>query len=199
MAGTDPRPGPPPTSAWGSGTGKSTTIKQLLQSIQREKKKLLDLCYVYNFRTPELPICLSLPAGDGVAFKKRMAEVLKTLIEHVPKALESEAFLKRKKDVVTELKELQPDGRNTVGDHFNWDAADISDQRVVRFGEATLELANLLICEACGGMAVRVTVAALSAPRQIRPFPAWSRRGQRRPRCVSRGALRRRPARLFGV
>ncbi|MDH3217230.1 MAG: AAA family ATPase [Candidatus Krumholzibacteria bacterium] len=87
-----------------TGTGKSTTIKQLLQSIQHEKKELFDLCYVHNFRTPELPVCLSLPAGVGLVFKRRMAEVRKTLTEHIPKALESEPYVKKQKEVVEKLK-----------------------------------------------------------------------------------------------
>jgi len=88
-----------------TGTGKTTTIKQLLQSIQHEKKDLFDLCYVYNFHASELPVCLSLPAGKGLAFKRAMADALKTLIEHVPKALESERYVKRQKEIVEQLKQ----------------------------------------------------------------------------------------------
>jgi ATP-dependent Lon protease len=88
-----------------TGTGKSTTIKQLLQSIQHGKKELSDLCYVYNFRSPEMPLWLSLPAGKGLAFKRDMADALRTLQEHVPKVLENEVYLKRQKDIVEKLKE----------------------------------------------------------------------------------------------
>jgi ATP-dependent Lon protease len=86
------------------GTGKSTTIKRLLQSIESQKKELLDLCYVHSFRTPDMPVCLQLPAGKGVAFKRAMADVLKTLSEHIPKALESEAYTKREKEIAETLK-----------------------------------------------------------------------------------------------
>lgn len=88
-----------------TGAGKSTTVKRLLQNIKPEKKELFDICYVHNFRTPDMPVCLHLPAGKGSAFRRAMAEVLKTLSEHVPKALESEAYLKRQKEIAETLKD----------------------------------------------------------------------------------------------
>jgi ATP-dependent Lon protease len=86
-----------------TGTGKSSTIKQLLETIQHAQKELTDICYVHNFRETELPMCLTFPAGRGVAFKQHMAEVRKTLLEHIPKALESDAYSQRKKQVATDV------------------------------------------------------------------------------------------------
>lgn len=83
-----------------TGTGKSTTIKRLLQSIQHDHKSLSDICYVYNFRAAELPRCLVLPAGKGSALKRRMADVLKMLRDYIPNALESDAFSERRKETV---------------------------------------------------------------------------------------------------
>ncbi|MCK4773255.1 MAG: AAA family ATPase, partial [Candidatus Krumholzibacteria bacterium] len=88
-----------------TGTGKSTTIKQLLRSIEHGKKELSDLCYVYNFRSPEMPQWLRLPAGKGIEFKRGMSDVLKTFLEHIPKTLESEGYIERQKEVVERLKE----------------------------------------------------------------------------------------------
>ncbi|MCZ6765415.1 MAG: AAA family ATPase, partial [bacterium] len=87
-----------------TGTGKTTTVKRLLRSMQRGKKALTDICYVNNFSTPELPICIYLSAGQGPALKSAMQDVLKTLREHVPKALESENFTSEQKAAADGIK-----------------------------------------------------------------------------------------------
>jgi lon-related putative ATP-dependent protease len=86
-----------------TGTGKSTTIKQLLENIQHGTKELFDICYVHNFRAAELPRCLKLAAGSGTELKRRMGDVLKTLLEHIPQALESDAFAEQKKRAAEDL------------------------------------------------------------------------------------------------
>ena len=48
-----------------TGTGKTTTLKKLLQSMQQGKNQLQDICYVYNFRAADMPLCVKLPAGEG--------------------------------------------------------------------------------------------------------------------------------------
>lgn len=88
-----------------TGTGKTTTIKQLLENIRTTKKDLHDICFVHNFRATELPQCLILPAGAGILLKRRMAEVLKTLREHIPTALESDAYADRQKRAVAVIKQ----------------------------------------------------------------------------------------------
>jgi len=87
-----------------TGTGKTTTVKRLLSSMGKGGKALTDICYVNNFLTPELPVCITLPAGQGLVFKAAMWDVLKTLREHIPKALESESFIHKQKAVADEIK-----------------------------------------------------------------------------------------------
>ncbi|UCG50484.1 MAG: AAA family ATPase [Candidatus Latescibacterota bacterium] len=86
-----------------TGTGKSTTIKTLLESMRHGKKKLKDICFVHNFRTPEIPRCIELSAGNGVKFKKSLSDFLRTLRKHVPKVFESDAYTKRQKTIIEEL------------------------------------------------------------------------------------------------
>ncbi|MFQ5510900.1 MAG: AAA family ATPase [Candidatus Krumholzibacteriia bacterium] len=87
-----------------TGTGKSTTIQRLLRSLPKQEKQLRDICYVHNFRSPEEPACVYLPAGQGAAFKKSMTEVVKTLREHVPKVLETEGYTQRQKRIMSRAK-----------------------------------------------------------------------------------------------
>jgi ATP-dependent Lon protease len=86
-----------------TGTGKSTTIKTLLESMRGEAKNLKDICFVYNFRAPDMPSCVVLPAGQGKRFKKHVADIQRTLRKHVPKAFESDAYSKRQKKIIEDL------------------------------------------------------------------------------------------------
>ena len=86
-----------------TGTGKSTTIKSLLESMRREAKNLKDICYVYNFRTPDMPSCVVLPAGQGKRLKRVVSDIQRTLRKHVPKEFESDRYSRRQKKIIEEL------------------------------------------------------------------------------------------------
>jgi len=58
-------------------------------------------------------------------------------------------------ELVTDLRTTLDDVRNAVGDHFNWDAADISDETVRTFGGNVEAMCRMLLCGVCGGMATR--------------------------------------------
>ncbi|MEA3420788.1 MAG: Lon-like protease helical domain-containing protein, partial [Acidobacteriota bacterium] len=47
------------------GTGRTTTIKQLLEKLDKEKETPDDILYVNNFKTPDEPALITLPAGKG--------------------------------------------------------------------------------------------------------------------------------------
>ena len=84
-----------------SGTGRSTTIKKLLKDRKRENVIFDDKCYVHNFKDPDMPRAISLPAGQGNQFKKDMENLVNTLQKHIPSLLESEKYQKSK-DAITE-------------------------------------------------------------------------------------------------
>ncbi|MDD3655712.1 MAG: ATP-binding protein [Atribacterota bacterium] len=84
-----------------SGTGRSTTIKGLLQNRKRENVIFDDKCYVHNFKDPDMPRAISLPAGQGNQFKKDMENLVNTLRKHIPLLLESEKYQKSR-DALTE-------------------------------------------------------------------------------------------------
>ncbi len=97
-----------------TGTGKSTTIKRLLQSMEMEEKELSDICYVHNFNAPDMPICIMLPSGKGVKFKREMADMFSTLMRHIPQVLEDEKFKEKQKRVLEDFKEK----RNVIATRF---------------------------------------------------------------------------------
>lgn len=92
-----------------TGTGKSTTIKHLLERIDTKGlpaqagKIPNDICYVYNFDQPDAPKVLRLPAGKGRALAADMDDLVEYLRKNTPQIFESEEFKKRRKAVLIDL------------------------------------------------------------------------------------------------
>lgn len=90
-----------------SGTGRFTTIKSVLEEIEVKGKIPNDLCYVNNFKNPDMPHMLSLPAGQGNAFKKEMETLIETLKKKIPLVFENETYLNKKKEMVEKYRSKQ--------------------------------------------------------------------------------------------
>ncbi|MBM4387246.1 MAG: AAA family ATPase, partial [Deltaproteobacteria bacterium] len=69
-----------------SGTGKTSIAKSLIPKISEKMPVPDDWCYVHNFKRPESPIAISLPAGRGVVFRKEMEKFVSELKNELPKA-----------------------------------------------------------------------------------------------------------------
>ncbi|MDI6755785.1 MAG: ATP-binding protein [Thermodesulfobacteriota bacterium] len=89
------------------GTGRNTTIKCLLEEIDKEGKIPDDLCYVNNFKDPDQPRCVCLPAGQGKTFKKDMDNLIESLKKNIPLIFESEEYQKQKREVVEKHRERE--------------------------------------------------------------------------------------------
>jgi hypothetical protein len=70
------------------GTGRSSTIKNLLKKRAKTEPAPYDWCYVYNFKSPDKPISLALPAGKGSELAGDMKELLDAVRSIIPKALD---------------------------------------------------------------------------------------------------------------
>lgn len=90
-----------------SGTGRNTTIKKLLKDRKRENIVFDDKCYVHNFKDPDIPRAISLPAGQGNQFKKDMENLVNTLRKHIPSLLESEKYQKNRDAITDNFKKQQ--------------------------------------------------------------------------------------------
>jgi len=89
------------------GTGRSTTIKTLLADVEQTKVELTDKLYVHNFKDPDSPICLALPAGLGVAFKKDMGSFLADLLKSIPAVFESRRYQEQRKQTLEHFQDRQ--------------------------------------------------------------------------------------------
>ncbi len=90
-----------------TGTGRFTTIKCILEESEIQGKIPNDLCYVNNFKNPDMPHMISLPAGQGNDFKKEMETLIETLKKKIPLMFENETYLNKKKEVVEKFRNKQ--------------------------------------------------------------------------------------------
>lgn len=90
-----------------SGTGKTTTVKTLLEEIDDTRNVPDDLCYVNNFDNPDMPRILRLPAGKGRQFKKEMQTCLEQLKTGIPEILQSDTFKDQWEDMAEKARERE--------------------------------------------------------------------------------------------
>jgi len=89
------------------GTGRNTTIKCLLEEIDKAGKIPDDLCYANNFKDPDQPRCICLPPGQGKTFKKDMDDLIESLKKNIPLIFESEEYQKQRRDLVEKHRERE--------------------------------------------------------------------------------------------
>lgn len=84
-----------------TGTGKTSTIKSLLDQLDLSDKIPDDICYVNNFKDPDMPKVIMLPAGLGKRFQQDMDDMVLHLRKKIPHLFESEEFKKASEQIVT--------------------------------------------------------------------------------------------------
>lgn len=88
-----------------TGTGRSSYTKSIVSKIAINEKTPDDWCYVYNFKNPDKPICINLPAGMGYRLQRDMKKLVKSLKIKVPKAFDGEEYEKQKSEIIQEYQE----------------------------------------------------------------------------------------------
>ncbi len=82
------------------GTGRTTTIKQLLEKLEKGENVPDDILYVYNFKTPDEPILLTLPAGRGRHFNDQINRMIDTLKTNIFNLLKNKYYTEQKNQIV---------------------------------------------------------------------------------------------------
>ena len=90
-----------------TGTGRTTTIKRLLQDFEKKSNNMNDHCYLYNFKNPDTPLAVSLPAGQGQGLKQDMENFIKELLRDIPAVYESQRYQQARKKVILHFQERQ--------------------------------------------------------------------------------------------
>ena len=85
------------------GSGRTTLIRDYLQSRAESEPAAADLCYVYNFANARCPMPLLLPPGRGPELKHDIDAFVEELQTEIPKAFETEEYTNHRNKVIQEL------------------------------------------------------------------------------------------------
>jgi len=77
------------------GTGKSTIVRDLTARFAKTQPVPDDWCLVNNFSDEFRPRAVALPPGRGPSFAKKISRLVNDLKKEIPKAFETEAYLKK--------------------------------------------------------------------------------------------------------
>ena len=83
------------------GTGKTTLAREMLEKKATREPVPSDWCYVHNFKKPDCPQALELPAGKGKEFKKDLELQVENSIAHISQVFEGEDFEYKKNQILT--------------------------------------------------------------------------------------------------
>lgn len=89
------------------GTGKMRAIRALLSEKVKNEPIPPDWCYLYNFKQPDNPIAVSLPAGKAKEFQNDMRNLINTLKTEIPKAFESKEYDKQRNKILEDFQQKQ--------------------------------------------------------------------------------------------
>ncbi len=90
-----------------TGTGRSTTIKSLLEHLDNKRPELKDICYVNNFSDSDCPLALSFKAGEGRQFKKDVEYIINSLRKAVPNIFISDDYKEKRNRIIINYSERQ--------------------------------------------------------------------------------------------
>jgi ATP-dependent Lon protease len=82
------------------GTGRTTTIKQLLERLEKGEETPDDILYVNNFKNPDEPTLIVLPGGQGRLFKESMDNLIEMLKVNIPELLKSKYYTEKREGLV---------------------------------------------------------------------------------------------------
>lgn len=90
-----------------SGSGKATTVKQMLEKISSDCPPLYDYAYVNNFKDPDQPILLKFHRGKAKEFRQDLLSAIDVLKQRIPLTLESDLYLARRKNIIDEYNQQE--------------------------------------------------------------------------------------------
>ena len=91
------------------GTGRTTTIKQFLERLEKSDVTPDDILYVNNFRNPDEPSLITLAGGQGKLFKLSLDNLIEMLTVNIPQLLKSKLYSEKKESIVEAQQKKQKD------------------------------------------------------------------------------------------
>jgi lon-related putative ATP-dependent protease len=102
------------------GTGRTTTIKQLLERLEKGEKTPDDILYVNNFKYADEPLLITLPAGQGKLFSEAMEKLINMLRMNIPNLLKSPYYTEKRDALI----EAQQKKQRDLLQHFEEEVAE---------------------------------------------------------------------------
>lgn len=87
------------------GTGKTTLAAEMVKEKAQKEEVPPDWCYVYNFKNPDSPRAISLPAGQGLELRKAVAASIEDIVEQIAKAFGSQDYVQQKNQILNQFME----------------------------------------------------------------------------------------------
>ncbi len=87
------------------GTGRSSTIRKILEARSSHESVSDDWCYVHDFNDGSRPNAFRLPAGKGRELQKEVEQLVTRLVEEIPKVFESKEYEQQKTRIAGEYQE----------------------------------------------------------------------------------------------
>ncbi|MBX3628372.1 MAG: AAA family ATPase [Nitrosomonas sp.] len=75
-----------------AGSGRSSLLHQAMITEAAKRPAPPDLCYLYNFITPENPLALYLPAGQGRQLRQCLSHFTQSLPDEITRCLDGQEF-----------------------------------------------------------------------------------------------------------
>jgi len=97
-----------------TGTGRTTTIKTALEKFLEPGPAPDDICCVNNFSSPDNPVSLLLPAGNGKKFRKAMENLIVDIKAAIIQRLSGQDYKNKLKNVVEEFRNRQKELINRI-------------------------------------------------------------------------------------
>lgn len=91
------------------GMGKTPYVLSIVNDLAKKRDVPPDICYVYNFDTPNEPVALELKAGTGREFKEDMNKFISSFKNDVLRAFSSEDYQKERKVISAKYQEMKND------------------------------------------------------------------------------------------
>jgi len=89
------------------GTGRMTTVKHLLERLEKKGPIPPDICYMNNFKDPSMPRCIELEAGGGGELSVDMNRLIAELLVKVSSLFQSDYYKGQRKKLVEEFQAKQ--------------------------------------------------------------------------------------------
>ena len=93
-----------------AGTGKTTTVRAILERAASRRPAPPDWCYVHNFDEPARPRALRLPPGQGRLLRNRVRALIEAARRDIPRAFESEEYIAQRERIINDLNRKREQG-----------------------------------------------------------------------------------------